>query len=150
MEKSIVNAKDCILTEIFVSYCLNKAMEKENIKFLFIFVDDFLAGVHNNYVNSIRDVISQHYNGIKLKLNVEDENGEVFYCNMAISRDLNNNNRIRIRWWKKPQSSNKILDFHSFHPIGMKKNVVKEYVRNALSVTSHCTKTDASNNSFLF
>lgn len=37
---------------------------------------------------------------------------------------------------KKPCSKKRILDFHSYHPINMKYNVAKQFLMNALNVTS--------------
>lgn len=130
-----------ILTEIFVAFGLNNAflvLQNEKITFLSIFIDDLIAGLHKDYITDLHVCISKHCNGIALKLSHEDVIGEVFYYNMAISRDIEDDNKIRCRRWLKPLSCRRILDFNSFHPNAMKKNLAKEYVRNALLVTSYC------------
>lgn len=41
-----------------------------------------------------------------------------------------------MRWFQKPCSRNRILDYHSFHPHCMKINVVNEFIRNSLKIIS--------------
>lgn len=41
---------------------------------------------------------------------------------------------IYVRWSQKDYSSKRIINYHSFHP--MRANVVKEYVKNALKLTT--------------
>lgn len=56
-----------------------------------------------------------------------------------MSRDtesFENETIIRMNWWQKECSSKQILNFHSHHPTSVKRNVVMEFTKHALSVTS--------------
>lgn len=43
---------------------------------------------------------------------------------------------IKTRWWQKECSARRILNFHSFHSTQLKRNVVAEYIRHAICITS--------------
>lgn len=98
------------------------------------FMDDTFYSVRKDCSNVLTDKIigaSQ----IQLKSTAEDKNYAVNYLNMEIIRNIENN-RIEFKWWQKPQSACRILDYHSFHPIKMKINIITEFVKNALEITS--------------
>lgn len=64
----------------------------------------------------------------------ESLDGGVSFLDCWITRD--ERSIISMRWWQKDCSSKQILNFHSHHPYRLKWNVMKEYVRHALSITS--------------
>ena len=131
------NALSGILAEIFLSESLNHVIEKMphgSLEFIFIFIDDLLYAVQKNHTNELIAHITQ-ISGINLKSVGEGANNSVNYLNMECIRNTLNN-EIEFKWWQKPQSANRILDYHSFHPIHMKINVISEFVMNALRVTS--------------
>lgn len=129
-----------ILAEIFVSEKLNEIMDKtstEIVSFLSIFVDDIGCSVQRDRIDTFKDTIMKHC-GMNLKLETENDEHSITYMNMAIHRYPEEGNILRMNWWQKPQFSNKILDYHSFHPFYMKKNIVTDYVKNAFRVSSQC------------
>lgn len=56
---------------------------------------------------------------------------------MKVGRNPGDDNSIHIRFFQKYYCAKRILDFHSFHPRRMKDNVVKEFLRSALSLSSN-------------
>lgn len=73
---------------------------------------------------------------MKLKMQVEDENGEVIYLKMKVGRRAEENNSVYVRWFQKDYCAKHILDFHSYHPHRMKDNVVTEFINSALKISS--------------
>lgn len=126
-----------IHAEIFVGVGLNKALLEMNniVTFFVIYINDMLALCHKGYVDIHRKTIMNHCGGMELKLDQENQFNEVQFLNMAIS---NVSHRILMRWWQKPQSTQRILDYNSFHPKIMKENIIKEFLKNALLITSPC------------
>lgn len=143
---SMGNKLSKILAEIFVSENLNKTMAtfpKDKISSLFIYVDDVGCIAHRDHINKLHECIMKDC-GMKIKLEKEDDNNEITYMNLAVRRFPEEENVLRAYWWQKPQFCQRILDYHSFHPFQMKKNIVIEYVKNAFSVTSSCYWDDTS------
>lgn len=134
---SMGNALSGILAEIYLSESLNEIVEgipPGILDFMFIFVDDIFYGVQEEYKRILISRIIEATN-INLKSTEEDGNNSVNYLNMECIRN-ETNNKLEFRWWQKPESAKRILDFHSFHPLQMKINIISEFVMNALRVTS--------------
>ncbi len=72
--------------------------------------------------------------GLKIEREDEDENNSISYLNCKMNR--REDNTIGFVWWHKEYSSRQILNFHSNHPLFMKRNVVNECIKNALSITT--------------
>lgn len=71
---------------------------------------------------------------MKLTTTEEDENNEIEFLDCIIRR--NSDNSLSHRWSKKKYSSSSILNYHSYHPLHMKENVVREMIKRALQITS--------------
>lgn len=135
---SMGNALSGILAEIYLSESLHSAIEKVPISaldFLFIYMDDILFGIQEDQrINLINQIM--HSSNIKLKSTIEDENNSVSYLNMECIRNSEENSKIEFKWWQKPESACRIIDYHSSHPLHMKINIVNEFVKNVLKITS--------------
>lgn len=131
------NALSGILAEIYLNEALNQVIGKMpygSLEFIFIFMDDLLYGVQKEQKDNLTDNVYQ-VSGIKLKSTEEDAKNSVNYLNMECVRNVLDN-KIEFKWWQKPESAKKILDYHSFHPMHMKINVISEFLMNALRLTS--------------
>lgn len=139
------NSLSQVLAEITTSYLLNEALlmfDSAEVSFMYKYVDDIIAGIDSRILTRMQERIELLHGGMKLKLTVEDVENEVDYLQMKVGRNVRENS-VYVRWTQKDYSSGRILDFHSFHPLNMKVNVVKEYVKSALKLTStmHWNKT---------
>lgn len=135
---SMGNCLSGILAEIYVSHILNLVIDEMppgSLDFIFVFMDDIICGVHEQFKKYLIDRIMFH-SKINLKSTVNDASSSVSYLNMEIFK--NSLNVIEIKWWQKPEYCYRILDYHSFHPFRMKINVMTEYIRNSLELTSPC------------
>lgn len=132
------NSLSQMLAEITTSHFLNEALLSFNegeISFLYKYVDDIIVGIDRDSLAKVQDRIEISHGGMKLKLSTEDIWNEVNYLDLKIRR-IPSTSMVYIRWTQKEFSSKRIIDFHSYHPYTMKVKVVKEYVKNALKLTS--------------
>lgn len=135
---SMGNSLSQILAEITTSYYLNEMtsmFRKDEISFIFKYVDDIVAAIDKDRVFAIQQAIESLTSGMKLKLTYENEEGEVDFLQLKIRRN-HEDNILDIKWIQKEYSARHILDFHSFHPRRMKDSVINEYIKNALKLTS--------------
>lgn len=133
---SMGNKLSQVLAEIFISVGLQNVFSRipaDSKTRLMIYIDDLLTICHKHSIDDLRSEIMKECGGINLKLEIENEQKEVNFLNMEIS---NFSGKIITKWWQKPQSSDRILDYHSYHPRNMKLNIIEEYLRNALRITS--------------
>lgn len=126
-----------ILAEIRTNYALLKAMENfgaETISFLYKYVDDVFTSIHKNDITAVKDRISA-YTNMELTISNEDTNQDVDFLDCTFHR--NEDSSISSRWLKKNYSSLSILNYHSYHPMSIKRNIVREMIKNAYAVTSN-------------
>lgn len=120
------NSLSQCLAEIVTSCTIHetlKRIEENKISFVVKFVDDLGSAMDSNMVKDLR-----------IDREDEDEGQSVSYSNCKLIR--RKDNTIGFVWWQKPYSSKQILNFHSNHPLIMKRNVVCEYIKNALTITT--------------
>lgn len=131
------NSLSQVLAEITTSFVLNEIMSKYcgRVSFLFKYVDDLISASDAITIIELKKEI-EHRLGMSLKLTSEDESSEVEFLQMKVGRHGKDGDRVYFRWTQKEYSARKILDFHSFHPLRMKLNVVNEFIRSALRVTT--------------
>lgn len=131
------NSLSQVLAEITTSYYLNKALlefSNGEVTFIYKYVDDLIAAIDVDCLKDVQRVIESLL-GMKMKLEVEDENKEVEYLQLKIGRS-SNSRMLHVRWIQKEYSAKKIIDYYSYHPREMKNNVVREFIRSALTLTS--------------
>lgn len=125
-----------VLAEIVTNYYVLKTLKKfeaETISFFFKYVDDIFSSFHENNITLIKEAISTTTN-MELTITSEDDNREVEFLDCVFRR--NEDLSVSSRWMKKNYSSRSILNFHSFHPMKMKVNIVREMIKHAYAVTS--------------
>lgn len=107
--------------------------------FLGIYVDDILGIIHKDRISDVEKEILKNDKFLKLKIVRENERNEVNFLNATIRRSLSEENeneyKVLFKWYHKECSARRILDYHSSHPLSMKRNVCDEYIRNALLVS---------------
>lgn len=125
-----------VLAEIRTNYALYDALkdvEAEIMSFLYKYVDDIFSSMHRDHIDSVAKKISESV-GMEITVTKEDINSEVEFLDCIFRR--NQNLTVTSRWLKKYYSSLSILNFHSYHPVSMKRNVMLEMIRNAFAITS--------------
>lgn len=126
-----------MLAEITTNFLSMKAIglvEKQDITFLYKFVDDLAGAVDPKIFEMFEQVITGNVKSLKVERCDESAERSITFLDTMVIKD--HENRILTRWWQKECSARQILNFHSAHPRYMKVNVVREYIRHALAVTS--------------
>lgn len=127
-----------MLADIATNYATKRAVDKvgmENISFLGKYVDDFAGAMKESHISVFENELTKVIKGLKIKRNDESspDNSVTFLDTMIIRKDCGS---IVTRWWSKDCSARVILNYHSFHPMSMKRSVIEEYIRHAIRVTS--------------
>lgn len=124
------------LAEIRTDHALSKSLERldaETISFIYKYVDDIVSSSEKDKVTDIMNQISNDV-GMELTLTNENDEAEVDFLDCTIKR--NSNGTISTKWLKKKFCSFSTLNFHSFHPWSIKRNVVLEMIKRAFFLTS--------------
>lgn len=132
------NCLSQILAEIATNAALLTAIGKftaNEISFIFKYVDDIFAGIHRDYIDKVHHEMEMQLKNMKIVRTDEDAGREVFYLD-CIFRRMVSDKTISYRWSKKSYSSFSTLDYHSNHPVHVKKNVVREMIDKSFQVTS--------------
>ncbi|HEY0221517.1 MAG TPA: hypothetical protein VGC17_01715 [Lactovum miscens] len=125
-----------VLAEIRTNYALHNALKDvgaDVMSLMYKYVDDIFTSIHKDHIDTVVERVSKDV-GMELTVTREDSNSEVEFLDCVFRR--NQDSTVSHRWFKKSYSSLSILNFHSYHPVVMKKNVILELIRNAFEVTS--------------
>lgn len=110
------------------------SISAQRISFIYKYVDDFATAMDEEATIMFQNRMNKAIEGLKLILTPENEKHEIVYLDMTIKRT--DDNCLLHHWYQKDCAKGTILNFFSNHPLSMKKNIVKEYIRHALKVTS--------------
>lgn len=135
-----------VLAEIRTNYALINSLKGFGA-FLYKYVDDIFTSIHVDHIATVKERISDAAN---MELTVtnenENENFDIEFLDCVFQR--NQDSSISSRWLKKDYelcfvskrkkdyNSLAILNYHSYHPMNMKVNVVRQMIRHAFAITS--------------
>lgn len=125
-----------VLAKIRTNYALLKSFQKydaETISFIYKYVDDIILASKADQTTDIMSQISNDV-GMELTLTTENDASEVDFLDCTLKR--NEDDTLSTKWLKKKFSSFATLNFHSFHPWTMKKNVINEMIKKVFFITS--------------
>lgn len=131
------NSLSQCLAEIVIGYVLCEAMksvEERKITFLVKFVDDIGGAMDVDTIPIIENFLNNIIEDLRVVRTDEDEFKSLSYLNCKLIR--REDNTISFAWWHKSYASRQLLNYHSNHPHTMKQNIIKEYIKNALSITT--------------
>lgn len=134
-----------VLAEIRTNHALCESLSEcdaESISFLYKYVDDVFSSIREENIVMVKEKVSRSV-GMELTITEENDECEIEFLDCIFRR--NPDLTISSRWMKKNYSSKSILNFHSNHPIAMKKNVITELIRHAFLVTSPVFFEDTRN-----
>ncbi len=124
------------LAEIRSSYALLKSLSRydaSTISFLYKYVDDIFSAIHLDMLQDISDAIAADA-GMKLSIEYENEQTEVNFLDATFTR--NPDATVSARWYQKDCAALQTMNYHSYHPRHMKRNVTSHMVSSAFSRTS--------------
>lgn len=97
------------------------------------YIDDFATLIREEDALAFENHLCSKIPELPLKRNPPEGDGSVCYLDVRI---LRLDGEFLTEWWQKDCSNKKILNFHSHHPVYMKRNIVISYIKHALDVTS--------------
>lgn len=120
---------------------LSKFLEKINseIKFLYVYVDDIIALIHKDKLNHFLEVLNKLDINLKFTCEVEKDKKLPFLDILII----NNEGVIEFDLYKKPTSSNRLLNFKSYHPLHQKVSIINQMLHKIYNL---CTEKFVSKN----
>lgn len=95
-----------------------------------------------SHISIFENELTSVIKGLKIKRDDESPDNSISFLDTMITRkDCQSITRkdcqsVVSRWWSKECSAKVILNYHSFHTLSMKRSVLEEYIRHAISVTS--------------
>ena len=96
------------------------------------YVDDIFTIVPECFVDEMVDVFNSIHNRIKFTKEVELE-GELSFLDIKIIK--NDDNRVKLNWYRKPTWSGRFLNFDSHHQFGNKIGTVKGVIDRAIKLS---------------
>lgn len=107
---------------------LNEVIKKLNYRLAFLkkFVDDLITALPESEIENTLEIFNSYDPNLKFTIEKEDEKRSVPFLDTRLYRV---EGRIHLNWYKKPTASNKIINYHSDHPMKMKLNSIKEMNR---------------------
>ncbi|XP_058456432.1 uncharacterized protein LOC131433843 [Malaya genurostris] len=116
-----------ILAELVIENLIN-TVKKDltfNTPILKKYVDDFILALPKSEVQNTLQKFNSYNPHIQFTLEEESDNKLPFLDTLVIRQ---NNQTISTKWYSKPISSGRLLNYHSFHPMLMKMNVATNFI----------------------
>ena len=102
-------------------------------KILVKYVDDLFAIIPSDKITETLDALNNFHP--KLQFTIEEEiDNKLPYLDLLIIRGKNNT--LDTDWYQKSFASNRILNFHSYHPYFQKINTARNFIQRVLSLSS--------------
>ncbi|XP_055840904.1 uncharacterized protein LOC129908458 [Episyrphus balteatus] len=123
-----------ILVEWVLDEVIQEAFQKIDFvpQFWMAYVDDHLTAVPKNKINMIKTALESFDGNILFTYETENVvTKEINYLDLTIKR--NEDGSIITNWFHKPIASNRLINYYSAHPINMKYNTVKSFIRKVFS-----------------
>lgn len=124
-----------ILAQYFMDHVLDSSVVKLPYRVIILkkFVDDILMMVPDLYIEATLECFNSHTRSIQFTLEVEDDEQAVPFLDTKVIRQ---NNRVKLKWYRKDTHSNKIIHFNSNHSLNVKINIIKQ-MKNRINKICH-------------
>lgn len=125
----------CVFANL-VMFDILKEFEEQigiDIHFLYLYVDDVIACVPSNMVDKCLNTLNSI--SVDVQFTCENEiDSKIPFLDLLLIRE---NDTLLIDYYRKPTSSNRILNFRSHHPMKQKISIVKQ---NLHKIRNLCSK----------
>jgi len=122
------------LSGIFMNNLIDKAMSQSQVKpvLLMKYVDDILCIMKEDEVERFLLTLNSIHPNIKFTVEME-VNQNISFLDLSICR--NGISDFKYRWYCKPTSSGRMLNFYSNHPYSQRLNVLTNFIIRALRLS---------------
>ena len=104
------------------------------------YVDDLVLAVPKDKVNEVVAAFNKQNTHIQFTVEMEVD-GRLPFLDMVLVRDQQQ--QIRTEWYRKPVSSGRFLNYHSYHPLHHKVNVAANFVKRVLDFSTNIPRSQA-------
>lgn len=129
-----------ILSQYVMDHILDECIGRLPFRLDFVkkYVDDLIMSVPGSEVETVLQTFNSYDTHIKFTIEYEDENCSVPFLDTRVCRM---NDEIRLDWYRKGTSSNKLIHYLSEHSVKIKINCIKE-MKNRIHKICHPTFID--------
>lgn len=120
---------DILLTELF-DHSIPKP--KYTPAFVKKFVDDVITTAPKTQIDATNELLNQ-FNGRLKFTNETERERKISFLDMTLIHQLNG--KIITNWYTKTTSSDRLLNYLSFHPYNMKYNIAKSFVNKVFTLS---------------
>lgn len=122
------------LANLTMEYVVSDLMRKSPYKPVFLkrYVDDIILELPEDKIDTMLEHFNSYNTRLKFTHELENNNTISFLDILLIN---NNNGKIAYKWYKKPTSSGRYLNYRSHHPPTQKTNLVSNTVDRALKLS---------------
>lgn len=143
LQKFGVPMGNCI-SPILSTYVLEDLIEISlgklsfSVPFLKRYVDDILTAVPQDKIDETLKVFNAYDVNLQFTVETETANSVPFLDMRVIRTSINT---LITEWYRKPSDSNRLMNYHSYHPLQVKINLIMALKNRAIKL-SHITKTN--------
>lgn len=119
------------LANLVMNFLVNSVLKKVSyhIPFVKIYVDDTSLAIPKNKKKDILLEFNSFHKNLQFTMETEVD-GKIPFLDVLLIR--NTDNTISTDWYKKPSSSDRILNFLSSHPMHQKINIIKNLTKKCI------------------
>lgn len=130
-----------ILADFVITDILNDAIYESGMDPTLTckYVDDILMIIQEDEIENMFTLLNSINTSVKFTCEMEMDQ-QIAYLDMKIQRDMNHT--ISTCYYQKPTCKNRLLNFHSAHPITQKSGVAFGTISRVLTLSSSKYRTD--------
>lgn len=124
-----------ILVERVIEDIIDRALNEMNCTpdFWTTYVDDHLTSIPKDQVKTLENKLNSINPNVQFTtVEQTDDDQSIEFLDLTV---YNRNGKMITKWFHKPIASNRLLNFHSKHPMNMIKNTAKSFIRRVLSLS---------------
>ncbi|XP_055604628.1 uncharacterized protein LOC129752865 [Uranotaenia lowii] len=132
-----------ILCDLVMEGLLRNCTKKLDfpVPLLIKYVDDLLLALPNNQLTHVLQTFNSYHPKMQFTMETA-KNNSIAFLDTFIT--INEDRTLSTEWYSKDISSGRLLNYHSFHPISVKLNVARNFVKRSTTpnITTEQHPTD--------
>ncbi|CAD6225600.1 GSCOCG00011838001-RA-CDS, partial [Cotesia congregata] len=130
---SMGNPASPVLANLVMDYVLWKIVDSLpfHVPFLKLYMDDTLLAMPGDEVDGLLDHFNRFHEKIQFTMEREQD-GELAFLDTIVIRMADE--ELRTKWFQKPTSSGRLLNFNSHHPLAHKTSVALGLIYRAVTL----------------
>ncbi|XP_055590872.1 uncharacterized protein LOC129742954 [Uranotaenia lowii] len=129
-----------ILCDLVMEGLLRNCTKKLDfpVPLLIKYVDDLLLALPNNQLTHVLQTFNSYHPKMQFTMETA-KNNSIAFLDTFIT--INEDRTLSTEWYSKDISSGRLLNYHSFHPISVKLNVARNFVKRVIKFDSRNQKS---------